>query len=83
MNTLPVNAGETYDVVFKADNPGTWVWHCHELHHTENDGVEPGGLIQAVVYEGAQPAAPAAPAASPPSAAPTPTMVGHTPGMKH
>jgi FtsP/CotA-like multicopper oxidase with cupredoxin domain len=55
MNTLAVNAGETYDVVFRADNPGTWVFHCHELHHTENDGVEPGGLIQAIQYEGFTP----------------------------
>lgn len=49
MNTLSVNAGETYDIVILADNPGTWVFHCHELHHTENDGVEPGGLIQPLV----------------------------------
>lgn len=52
MNTLPVNAGETYDIVILADNPGTWVFHCHELHHTENDGVEPGGLIQVIQVEG-------------------------------
>lgn len=55
MNTLSVDAGETWDIVIRADNPGTWVFHCHELHHTENDGVEPGGLIQPIVYEGAQP----------------------------
>jgi manganese oxidase len=55
MNTLSVDAGETYDIVFRADNPGTWVFHCHELHHTENDGVEPGGLIQVIQYEGVSP----------------------------
>lgn len=48
MNTLSVDAGETYDIVFVADTPGTWVFHCHELHHTENDGVEPGGLMQVI-----------------------------------
>ena len=48
MNTLSVGAGETYDIVFVAESPGTWVFHCHELHHTENDGVEPGGLIQVI-----------------------------------
>ena len=48
MNTLSVDAGETYDVVFVAESPGTWVFHCHELHHTENDGVEPGGLMQVI-----------------------------------
>lgn len=52
MNTLSIDAGETYDIVIVADNPGTWVFHCHELHHTENDGVEPGGLIQVIQYEG-------------------------------
>jgi manganese oxidase len=70
MNTLSVDAGETYDVVFRADSPGTWVFHCHELHHTENDGVEPGGLIQAIQVGGA------------PAATPTP-MPADMPGMKH
>ncbi len=55
MNTLSVDAGETYDIVFRADNPGFWMFHCHELHHTENDGVEPGGLIQVIEYEGFSP----------------------------
>lgn len=55
MNTIAVNAGETYDIVFRADNPGTWIFHCHELHHTENDGVEPGGLIQVIQYQGYEP----------------------------
>ena len=80
MNTLPINAGETYDIVFRADNPGTWVFHCHELHHTENDGVEPGGLIQ-VIQVGLTAASPAAPASAP---APAPTsMPGAMPGMGH
>ena len=48
MNTLSVDAGETYDIAFVAESPGTWVFHCHELHHTENDGVEPGGLMQVI-----------------------------------
>lgn len=77
LNTLSVDAGETYDVVFRADNPGTWVFHCHELHHTENDGVEPGGLMQVIQYEGHTPAN----AATPP-ATPTP-MPANMPGMRH
>jgi FtsP/CotA-like multicopper oxidase with cupredoxin domain len=52
MNTVSIDAGETYDIVLRADNPGTWLFHCHELHHTENDGVEPGGLMQVIRYEG-------------------------------
>ena len=79
MNTLTVNAGETYDVAFRADNPGTWVWHCHELHHTEDGGVEPGGLLQVVQYEGVAP-----PDASGAGPAATPTrMPANMPGMRH
>src|SRR3990170_8331213 len=78
MNTLSVDAGETYDIVILADNPGTWVFHCHELHHTENNGVEPGGLIQVIEYEGV-----AIPAATEP-AQPTPSpMPPDMPGMEH
>jgi manganese oxidase len=62
MNTLPIEAGETYDIAFRADNPGSWVFHCHELHHTENNGVELGGLIQVIKVAGAADApAPATP----------------------
>lgn len=54
MNTVSIDAGETYDIVFVADAPGTWAFHCHELHHTENDGVEPGGLLQVIETSGAE-----------------------------
>ena len=54
MNTVSIDAGETYDIVFVADAPGTWAFHCHELHHTENDGVEPGGLLQVIETRGAE-----------------------------
>jgi manganese oxidase len=77
MNTLPVNAGETFDIVFRADNPGTWVFHCHELHHTENNGVEPGGLIQVIQYEGFTPPQTSAPATS------LAAMPSDMPGMSH
>jgi FtsP/CotA-like multicopper oxidase with cupredoxin domain len=77
INTLSIDAGEIYDVVFRADNPGTWVFHCHELHHTENDGAEPGGLIQVIQYEGyTPPASGAAPAAAT-------AMPANMPGMQH
>ncbi len=55
MNTLTLGPGDIYDIEFIADNPGVWVFHCHQLHHTVNNGVEPGGLIGVVAYEGAQP----------------------------
>ncbi|MDO8750614.1 MAG: multicopper oxidase domain-containing protein [Dehalococcoidia bacterium] len=73
MNTLNVAPGETYDIAFVADNPGNWVFHCHELHHTENDGLEPGGLIQLILYEGYQGYQPVTPTPMPSS----------MPGMRH
>ena len=96
INTLDLAQGETYDVVFLADNPGTWLLHCHDLHHASNAGQEPGGLIVAISREGSRNrvAAPAseAPASPSPSEAPTHTMapemtqmpgMGDMPGMTH
>jgi manganese oxidase len=78
MNTIAVNAGETYDVVFRIESPGTWVFHCHELHHTENDGVEPGGLIQVIQTGTTAPAG----TGTTPATSPTP-MPSKMPGMGH
>lgn len=44
-NTLPILPGETYDVEFIANNPGLWLFHCHELNHAA------GGMISAVIYD--------------------------------
>ena len=44
-DTVAVAPGERYDVEFIATEPGQWMLHCHILHHTTNDGVEPGGLM--------------------------------------
>jgi FtsP/CotA-like multicopper oxidase with cupredoxin domain len=43
-NTITVMPGETYDIEFVASNPGTWVLHCHELHHAG------GGMVTLVQY---------------------------------
>jgi FtsP/CotA-like multicopper oxidase with cupredoxin domain len=43
-DTLLIKPGEKYIIAFKADNPGNWVYHCHELHHAA------GGMMQKVVY---------------------------------
>lgn len=51
-NVLDLQQGDTYDVVFVANNPGVWALHCHDLHHSSNNGVEPGGLTVLVEYEG-------------------------------
>lgn len=50
-DTIAVNPGERYDIEFKATNPGTWVFHCHVLHHVTNNNVEPGGLIYVINVE--------------------------------
>jgi hypothetical protein len=50
-DTIAVNPGERYDIEFKATMPGTWILHCHILHHVTNNNVEPGGLIYAITVE--------------------------------
>ena len=88
LNVVDIAPGDTYDVVFRADNPGTWVLHCHDLHHASNAGVEPGGLIVPIVV--ASPGtAPAATGGAPSSASstlePTHTMapeMTEMPGME-
>ena len=44
-DTISVAPGERYDIEFIASEPGQWMLHCHILHHTTNDNVEPGGLM--------------------------------------
>ena len=43
-DTLLIKPGEKYVIAFKADNPGNWVYHCHELHHAA------AGMMQKIVY---------------------------------
>jgi len=33
LDTLSVEPGETWEVAFRADNPGIWMDHCHILEH--------------------------------------------------
>ena len=44
-DSLNVNPGEEYVVVFKADNPGNWMFHCHELHHAS------AGMVTELTYK--------------------------------
>ncbi len=32
-DTVVVEPGESIAIGFRADNPGWWMLHCHELHH--------------------------------------------------
>lgn len=48
-DTLNVKPGEEYEVAFIADNPGNWMFHCHDLHHAS------AGMVTEVNYEGYKP----------------------------
>jgi FtsP/CotA-like multicopper oxidase with cupredoxin domain len=45
-DTLNVEPGESYEVAFKANNPGIWMDHCHVLDHAAE------GMMMHLVYEG-------------------------------
>ncbi|BCJ88354.1 multicopper oxidase family protein [Effusibacillus dendaii] len=50
-NTINVAPGETYDIEFKANNPGTWAFHCHKPHHMTNEHQsDMGGMFTIVRY---------------------------------
>jgi FtsP/CotA-like multicopper oxidase with cupredoxin domain len=46
VDTLNVLADEEYEVAFRADNPGIWMDHCHNLTHAAD------GLTMHLAYEG-------------------------------
>jgi FtsP/CotA-like multicopper oxidase with cupredoxin domain len=46
VDTLNVEKDERYVVAFRADNPGIWMDHCHNLRHAEQ------GLTMHVAYSG-------------------------------
>jgi manganese oxidase len=50
-DVVNIGPGERYDLLMTADNPGTWLFHCHILTHVQNHGVEPGGMITVVKVE--------------------------------
>jgi FtsP/CotA-like multicopper oxidase with cupredoxin domain len=46
VDTLNVLSGERYEVAFRADNPGLWMDHCHNLQHAAD------GFVLHLAYEG-------------------------------
>jgi len=46
VDTVLVLPGETWDVAFRADNPGIWMLHCHALGHAVS------GMSMTINYEG-------------------------------
>jgi FtsP/CotA-like multicopper oxidase with cupredoxin domain len=45
VDAVLVAPGETWDVAFKADNPGIWMLHCHVLAHAA------GGMSMTINYD--------------------------------
>ncbi|GDY31150.1 multicopper oxidase family protein [Gandjariella thermophila] len=46
LDTVLVRSGETVTVGFRADNPGIWMDHCHDLTHSA------AGMTMHLAYEG-------------------------------
>ena len=40
-DTINIAPGERYTVLYKAEEPGVWAWHCHILNHAEG----PSGMF--------------------------------------
>lgn len=49
-DTINLKPGDEYVVAFKANNPGDWMFHCHDLHHAS------AGMVTDVKYDGFKPA---------------------------
>jgi FtsP/CotA-like multicopper oxidase with cupredoxin domain len=46
VDSVDVENNETLDLMFRADNPGIWMDHCHNLTHAAQ------GLVAHLMYEG-------------------------------
>jgi FtsP/CotA-like multicopper oxidase with cupredoxin domain len=46
VDSVDVRDGQRVDLVFRADNPGIWMDHCHNLPHAAE------GLVAHLMYEG-------------------------------
>jgi FtsP/CotA-like multicopper oxidase with cupredoxin domain len=49
-DTVEVSPGQRVDIILKADNPGVWPFHCHNLLHVANDNIYPGGMLTFIKY---------------------------------
>ena len=45
-DSLDVQDGDVYEIAFVADNPGIWMFHCHNLQHAAD------GLVAHLMYDG-------------------------------
>jgi len=46
IDSLDIIPGQIYEIAFRADNPGMWMDHCHNLDHAAN------GMVMHLMYEG-------------------------------
>jgi FtsP/CotA-like multicopper oxidase with cupredoxin domain len=46
VDSLEVEDGESFETAFVADNPGVWMFHCHNLEHAAD------GLVAHLAYTG-------------------------------
>jgi FtsP/CotA-like multicopper oxidase with cupredoxin domain len=46
VDSLEVGTGESWEIAFRADNPGIWMDHCHNLPHAAE------GLVAHLMYAG-------------------------------
>lgn len=46
VDSLNVDPGQTCGITFLADNPGIWMFHCHDLEHAAD------GLMVHFAYDG-------------------------------
>ncbi|WP_213450339.1 multicopper oxidase family protein [Rhizomonospora bruguierae] len=49
LDTFDVRPGEVWQVAFRADNPGVWMNHCHNLSHADK------GMMAHLAYRGFEP----------------------------
>lgn len=53
-STLVVGPGETWDIVFTANNPGTWAFHCCNPRCLVNPQSTVGGMLTSIRYSATQ-----------------------------
>jgi multicopper oxidase/cupredoxin-like protein len=49
-DTISVSPGERYTVLYQAEEPGVWAWHCHILNHAEGP-TGMFGMVTALIVE--------------------------------
>lgn len=50
VNTQDIAPGQTIAVRVEANNPGTWLFHCHIIPHVTTMGEYPGGMLWVLDY---------------------------------